>query len=180
MKRFILFVILVCGFLSLSKTGVASDGVKYLVITHSNFTNSVSPLVNWHYKRGIKTKVISKSSWTTQMVMNEILTEYNSQTPPVLKWVILVGDVNYVPAHTYNWNENPTRPYPSDAWYSFLEGNDWFADIGIGRLSVQNTTELGNQVNKIIKYEQNTRRVRSSDFSFVVRRLTQIYLFKIM
>ena len=71
MKRFILFVVLVCGFLSLSKIVVASDGVKYLVISHSNFTKSVSPLVNWHHKRGIKTKVISKSGWTTQMIKNE-------------------------------------------------------------------------------------------------------------
>ena len=155
MKRFILSVILGFIFLSLPKIGIASDGVKYLVITHSNFTNSVSPLVNWHHKRGIKTRVVSKSSWTVQMVKNEILAEYNSQTPPVLKWVLLVGDVNYIPAYTYYYAGNPARPYPSDAYYSFLEGNDWYADVGIGRLSVQNTTELGNQVNKILKYEKD-------------------------
>jgi len=44
--------------------------------------------------------------------------------------------------------------YPSDPSYTLLDGDDLIGDALISRISVNTTSELENQVNKIIKYEK--------------------------
>ncbi|MEO0100168.1 MAG: C25 family cysteine peptidase [candidate division WOR-3 bacterium] len=126
-----------------------SPGVRYLVIAHSDFASYLDSLVNWHQKRGIETRVISKSSFTAQEIKDSILAEYNRSSPPVLRWVLLVGDVDRMPP-SYAYGS-----FPSDYWYSDLIGNDLYGEVGIGRISVANVTELQNFIRKTLKYERN-------------------------
>ncbi len=134
--------------LNINVDQVFTPGVQYLVFTHPNYYNTVRRLVDWHHKRGVKTRFIQKTSFAAQEIKDSIRNEYNSNNPKTLKWVLLVGDVNTMPTYT-GWG----CPC-SDIWYGDLDVN-YYADIGIARLSVQDTTNLHNQINKILKYSKN-------------------------
>ncbi|MEO0112285.1 MAG: C25 family cysteine peptidase [candidate division WOR-3 bacterium] len=128
---------------------IDSPGVRYLVITHSNFAEAIDTLVKWHYKRGIETRVISKSSWTSQEIKDSIVAEYNRNSPPVLRWVLLVGDANYVPP-SYAFGS-----FPSDFWYCDFPTIDYYGEVGIGRFSCQTVPELQVMLKKTLKFMIN-------------------------
>ncbi|NPV13555.1 T9SS type A sorting domain-containing protein [candidate division WOR-3 bacterium] len=126
--------------------------MRYLVIAHSNYISPwLDSLVNWHQKRGVETRVIAKSSWTTTEVKDSIRAEYNRNNPPVLRWVLLVGEYNEVPGYAY-----PGVGF-SDVWYTDLNppsGDDYF-ELGIGRFSPSSVADLENQIRKTLKFEKN-------------------------
>ncbi|MEO0080603.1 MAG: C25 family cysteine peptidase, partial [candidate division WOR-3 bacterium] len=126
-----------------------NPGVRYLVIAHSNYSGGwLDSLVHWHQKRGIETRVIAKSSWTATEIKDSVRAEYNRHSPPVLRWVLLVGEYNEVPGYAY-----PGVGF-SDVWYGDVEppaGDDYF-DLGIGRFSPSSVADLGNQIQKTLKF----------------------------
>lgn len=123
-------------------------GVQYLIITTPTYYNTVQRLGNWHNKQGLKVRYIQKASYTAQEVKDSVRSEYNSNAPAILKWVLLVGDVNSVPTYTA-WG-CPS----SDIWFCDFDLN-FYAECGMSRLSVNDTTNLRNQINKILKFIQN-------------------------
>jgi len=124
-------------------------GVRYLVITHTDFANAIDTLVKWHYKRGIETRVIAKSSWTSQEIKDSIMAEYNRNSPPVLRWVLLVGDVDRVPP-SYAFGS-----FPSDFWYCDFPTIDYYGEVGIGRFSANTVAELQVMLKKTLKFMIN-------------------------
>ncbi|MCX7732534.1 MAG: C25 family cysteine peptidase, partial [candidate division WOR-3 bacterium] len=132
---------------------IDSPGVRYLVIAHSNYTGSwLDSLVNWHQKRGIETRVIAKSSWTATEIKDSIRAEYNRNTPPVLRWVLLVGEYNEVPGYAY-----PGVGF-SDMWYADLQpssGGDDYFELGVGRFSPSDVGDLDNQIRKTLMFEKS-------------------------
>jgi len=80
-----------------------NPGVRYLVITTPNYVGTwLDSLVNWRHKQGLEARVIARTGWTDAAVKDSIRAEYSSHTPPVLRWVLLVGDQTQVPQHGYS------------------------------------------------------------------------------
>ncbi len=126
-----------------------TPGVQYLVFCPTKYYSTARRLIDWHHKQGLKTKVIQGTSFpTAQAIKDSIQAEYNSNNPKILKWVLLVGDVADVATYTA-WG-CPA----SDIWYCDFDIN-LYAEVGISRLSVQDTLNLSNQINKILKYAKN-------------------------
>ena len=129
-----------------------ASNTEYLVITTSSLSSAVTPLVNWRKRSGYKTEVVITSSSSPTVVKGYIQSRFSGGK---LKYVLLVGD--YAQINWYRWRyENYT--VNSDVWYACLTGGsnpDLYPDVGLGRLSGTTTTEISNQVNKILKYEQN-------------------------
>ncbi|RKX69422.1 hypothetical protein DRP53_08205 [candidate division WOR-3 bacterium] len=132
-------------FLPILEGRTDEKGCQYLVICNSAYTSTIQPLVDWHHKQGLDVRVISKSSFSAAEIKDSIQKEYNSHTPAKLKWVLLVGDVNRVPTYT-GWGV-PC----SDVWYVDFDLN-YRAEVAIGRLSCDNTSDLTNQINKTLKF----------------------------
>jgi hypothetical protein len=120
-------------------------GTRYLVITHPDFEVGIQPLVDWHHRRGVETRVITRSDWTYQAIMDSVEAEYDRHDPPLLRWVLLVGDPIFVPTYS-------GYGFPSDSYYSFLKGSDFYAEVGIGRISASDPADLANQLDKIMSY----------------------------
>ncbi len=125
---------------------------NYLIITHSNYDAAAEKLAEWKSQLGYKVEIISASSWTSSDIKNTIHTKYQSYNPSPDYFVIL-GDHNEVPGEVLTSSMGST--FATDLYYACMGGsNDFFADIARGRISVSNSTEALNVVQKIIDYER--------------------------
>ena len=130
---------------------------SYLFIAPDNCVNTLQPLLRWKEKLGYKTKLatISETGSTNDSIRNYLQNAYdNWNFPP--EYVVLVGDVTgdiIVPAFfvlgLYSLWDVTDHPY------TLLDGNDYFPDIMIGRISVQSQMNLMTVINKIINYESD-------------------------
>ncbi len=127
-----------------------NPGIRYLVLCHPDYTQAIDSLVQWYNKRGIETRVISKVWTGYNEVKDSIRAEYNRNSPPVLRWALLVGDVDRMPTGT--WGTTTI----SDYWFADLSPTlDLYAEIGVGRFSCADASDLANQVRKVLKYSKN-------------------------
>jgi hypothetical protein len=74
-----------------------------------------------------------------------------------VKYVLLVGDVEYIPAHISEIT-SIGEPIATDNWYVCVSGNDLMPDIMIGRFPAKNMNDLNTMIDKTIQYEQNPLR----------------------
>ena len=79
---------------------------------------------------------------------------YNKSPDGRIRYVLLVGDVEYIPAHTSDM-ESVGELIATDNWYACVNGNDLIPDIAIGRLPAKNIDELQIMIDKTIQYEQS-------------------------
>jgi hypothetical protein len=120
----------------------------YLIITPSDFVDEIQPLARWKEKKGwdVQIRTTAQTGNTTALIKNYITNAFNTWSPQP-EYVLLIGDVNHVPAFTI--------PSATDHPYTMLQGDDFFSELLVGRLSVDTDNELNTVVAKIIGYETN-------------------------
>ncbi len=134
------------------------DGL-YLFIAPDNCETNLQPLLRWKEKLGFKTRFapISETGNTNTNILNYLQNAYdNWEIPP--EFVVLVGDVSgniVVPSNYINYGSWISPVNVTDHTYTLLEGDDYFPDIMIGRLSLQDQFQLQTIVSKITNYEGN-------------------------
>ena len=137
----------------------SSVGGEYLFIAPSSVESILQPLLRWKEKLGFQTKLvfIDDIGTTANDIKDYLQNAYDTwENPP--EFVVLVGDVSgfiVMPAFYVEGSYPPGSWDVSDHNYTLLDGDDYFPDIFIGRLSVQSNMELMTIVSKIINYEQN-------------------------
>lgn len=136
----------------LGSIAYAQTGARYLVITPDNFYNTLQPLVEWKYKKGMKPAVykLSQVGYDSVSIRNFILNCYDTwDIQP--EFVILVGHPGYIPMCYYPYGG---YNYYTDNYYGNMDG-DIYNEILPGRLSVQDTTQLKTIINKVFAYERH-------------------------
>jgi uncharacterized membrane protein len=130
-----------------------STEVKLLSIRPSTsipFAN-IKPLLDWHKKRGLPyISAVMSEPTTADSVKNTINAIYTSH--PELEYVLLVGDIDLIPWQS-DWDG-----MPGDYWFACLTGGttpDLYPEVAVGRLTVNNTTELATQITKITNYSDS-------------------------
>jgi hypothetical protein len=133
---------------------------KYWIIAHDDFMDDInlSRFVEWKRMKGFEVVINSLSEIGTNpsyaQIYNFIYDTYHSwEVKP--DYLLLVGDV-----YIGSGKEFPTQHYynnygdgASDNYYAFLQGFDYFPEVLIGRLPVDNVVELGAVVQKTLDYE---------------------------
>ncbi len=120
------------------------EGSRYLVITADDMAVDVEPLVEIKREKGLMPRVVLASDlgYTAEGMRAYIEDAYYGwDVPP--EFVLLVGDA---------W-ALPTGPYVSDNYFAALEGDDYLADVIVGRLPVDTHEECANIVSKALAYE---------------------------
>lgn len=129
---------------------------RYLIITAPAYENSLINFAN--YKRNIGFEVNLASTNTTGTSASDIKTylqnQYNSATTRP-DFVLLVGDHEDIPASGGNSSGEDKNDPITDLNYARLAGDDYFADVFIGRFSVSNTNQLQNIIRKTTHMEMN-------------------------
>ncbi len=144
-------------------------GCDYLIITEDTFynqsdaTNAVVEFANWKRTKGYTVRVskISDVGNTAADIRSYIDNAYHKwNNPPT--YVLLLGDANHItpdyrtdhPSWRHDDNAgNPTQ-VGTDLYYSAVDGTDYFPDLFLGRISVDNAAEADTVLSKILRYER--------------------------
>lgn len=123
------------------------DEGEMLIVCADKYMKDVQPLIDWKNISGRPTTIVAVSETGTDEELRQYLLGYYNDNPK-LTYVLLVGEHNDIPAHAMNDGR-------SDNYFGMLEGDDYYEELFIGRLSVKNTEDLKNQINKVIYYERD-------------------------
>lgn len=122
----------------------------YLIITPDAFYDEILPLAQWKEKKGWHVTIaqLSQTGSSASEIKNYIANAYNNDSIPP-EYVLLVGDRDSLPPYS------TTLPVShSDYGYALITGNDFLAEVMIGRLPANTATELMTLVAKVLGYEQ--------------------------
>jgi hypothetical protein len=139
---------------------IRSTRGAYWIIYPDAFESNIQPLVDWKRAKGFDVVTISKNQLGTNnyvAIRDSILNRFNSaQLKP--DYIVIMGDVDMP-----GGNGITTRTYStplgfsyidSDNYYTFLDGNDYFPEVLIGRISFDYIAELAAYFNKLFTYER--------------------------
>lgn len=142
---------------------------KYLIVTAPEFESTLSYFVNYKRNIGYDVTIVNTNvtGTTASEIKNYLQIQYNNtSTRP--NFVLLVGDVNTIPASegsTSSSDDTDDKKVDyfdntlTDLQYACLDGNDVFADVFLGRFSVSSPAELQNIIHKTIYTETNNHRI---------------------
>jgi len=133
--------------------GFTDQPVKMVIMTDTAFRKHLEPFIKWKTQKGYKIKVLyigTGLAGNTYTQLKDTLTKIyksSSVADPAPEYLLIIGDVNRVP---YYGTGNVT-----DMYYGEFDGNgDYIPEMYVGRLPVEDTTQLKNVVHKIIQYEK--------------------------
>jgi hypothetical protein len=116
------------------------------------FRGLIQPWVDWKNQKGIPTTVYTTNQTGDTYEEIQAFIQYLYDTDPNLTFVQLVGDYAQVPCLVTTMAGNTGG---MDAFYTLLEGDDYYPDIIIGRFSAETAAELYTQIKRSIEYEKN-------------------------
>jgi len=127
------------------------DPEKMLVIADDNLLAGLEPLVTWKRQMGIHTTVVpvSEIGSNESAAIYNFVKNYYEQHGITYLW--LVGDENAI--------QSEMRPsggtlYTCDNCFGYMEGDDHFNEILVGRFHASNSEQLKIMVNRNLDYEK--------------------------
>lgn len=124
---------------------------KMLIICNDAWMTNLQPLVNWKNTIGRPCEMVSVSTAGTTAVniKNYVANYYNNNG---LVYLLLVGDAAQVPT-----NSGASLGGDSDNAYGYINGNDHYQEIFVGRFSAENANDVITQVERTIQYEKGNQ-----------------------
>lgn len=132
-----------------------NPGGYLIIVPDSSVMSPVNPLKIWKTLAGYDVNFVdfSQIGTTAEELKTYLTTAYQTwDVPP--QYVLLVGDIDgEIALPAFYYQSSPNDSFPDDFEYTLLEGDDYFPEIEIGRLSVQTEDELAAVIAKTLKYE---------------------------
>ncbi len=120
-----------------------------LIVSYGDFMDEMEPFVQWKNKKGIPTEIVNVSDIGGNSSSIEAFVD-NYYYDNGLTFLLLVGDINQVPSPSVSGSA-------SDPSYGFVEGNDAYSELFVGRFSANSPAELNTQIERSLDYEQNAQ-----------------------
>lgn len=129
---------------------------NYIIITHNEYLEPARKLANWKTLLGYGVEIVSKPSWTSNEVKNEIHDRYDNWDPKP-DYFVIIGDHDGDYAVPGEIKQCPDgEDFATDLYYGCMDGgSDYFPDMARGRIAVSSLEEANIVVDKIINYEYN-------------------------
>jgi peptidase C25-like protein/flagellar hook capping protein FlgD len=124
-----------------------------LCIMPDEYANTFQEFTEWKRQSGTDIHItkfsdIGANAYDPNIIKDHISDAYqNWEYPPT--YVLLVGDDGVFPKKIVNYDYS----FASDNYFSEIEGDDFFPEVMVGRLTNQNDYELQVMLNKFVKYE---------------------------
>ncbi|MDR0969012.1 MAG: C25 family cysteine peptidase [Lentimicrobiaceae bacterium] len=126
--------------------------VKYVIVADRMFEETLQPFIAWKTKKGFHVieSYTDEIGTTYAQIQSYLHGLYNSATPtdPAPSFILLVGDVQEVPATQGSSSQRQT-----DLYHASVDG-DYFPEMYYGRMSARNVAQLQAQIDKTLYYEQ--------------------------
>ncbi len=137
------------------------SGGQYVIITYDDFYESAKTLADWKYQKGLKTVIakaseISSTNDKDAIASNEIKdylqTSYKNW---VIKpeYILIIGNLDKIPASKIVKHLYLDEEFPTDLYYSTLDGYDYQPDVMIGRFACSTPTECSKLIDKTLTYQ---------------------------
>ncbi|MBR5027733.1 MAG: T9SS type A sorting domain-containing protein [Bacteroidales bacterium] len=142
---------------SSEKSEISSAPIRYLIIAHNSFRGLLDTFVEWKRRKGFITDIVytgePRLGTTTTSIANYVKSQYTNATAtrPAPTFLLLVGDVEQIPAFTGNADDHST-----DLYYASWTSEDIIPDCYYGRFSAKTEYQLIPQIEKTLMYEQYT------------------------
>ncbi|MBO4481476.1 MAG: hypothetical protein J5719_02870, partial [Bacteroidales bacterium] len=137
-----------------TKGVVYPSPIKYLIVADPMFKDELQRFVAWKKRKGFVVEEAYTDDpavgTTTTSIAQYIKAQYDMATEanPAPTYVLLVGDVQQIPAFS-----GQTGAHPTDLYYCEWTG-DYLPDCYYGRFSAQTVEQLIPQIDKTLAYEQ--------------------------
>jgi len=149
-------------------------GADYIIITDSEFIDSLSTLVSRHENSGMRVLKVTTEEiydqfeygiFTPEGIRNFLRYAYYNYNSPPPSFVLLVGSANFDYKNHVSNAKNYVPPYivtttdvgetPTDTLYTSVSGDDDLPDMAIGRIPVKSIEKLETVLNKLEIYAKN-------------------------
>ena len=134
--------------------GFSLQPVGMVIVSDTIMKRYLQPFVEWKTRKGFRITELyigeEGLERNFQDIKDSLTYIYNnsSQESPAPTYLILAGDLNYIPA-------SQGTSYLTDMYYAEFDGNgDFIPDMFTGRLPARDTTQLKAIIEKIIQYEK--------------------------
>lgn len=127
----------------------------YLVVAPSRYRDGLQPLVQWKRQQGYRVEEFYFDNLDRSQIRAELEQRYHDATPmhPAPLFVLLVGDVDDILPFIAKHRVSGMASHLTDLYFGEYTG-DYLPEAMVGRLSVNDTTELRHVVEKTLAYEQ--------------------------
>ena len=131
------------------KSSLDNEDGGMLIISDYQFIDQMADFMAWKSQKGISNEIIDIASiGNNQEALKSYIEEYYHSHN--LTYVLFVGDHQHIPAYI-----DASLSGYSDNYYGYIEGDDSYPEVFVGRFSAENQNQVTTQVNRVIQYEQN-------------------------
>ena len=116
-----------------------------LIISHADYMSAMEPFMDWKTQKGISNEIIDIASIGGEEELKTYISNYFSENG--LTYVLFVGDHQHIPAY------NHSSGY-SDNYYGYIEGDDSYPEVFVGRFSAESIADVTVQVDRVLQYEK--------------------------
>ena len=128
----------------------ATGSPRYLIVTEPPFLTALQPLIEWKVRSGLPVGTIIYSDVATSAdELRSHLLQYADSAEQTPEYLLIVGDVNVVPAFFGVGGSLTDHPF------STLFGDDYLPDISVGRIPCQTALECAAWVDRLLAYERD-------------------------
>jgi hypothetical protein len=127
---------------------------QYLFLYPQDLQTQLQPLIDQKKARGfsVTESTLESVGSTCSEIRDAIQKWYNTSSPRYDHYALLVGDDADIPLCSSPQTNN-AGVVPTDDLYGSVNGDDLDEEVWVGRLSVDGSEDLANQVAKILNYE---------------------------
>ena len=130
---------------------------KMVILTDETFKNNLSPFVKWKTEQGFDITLLttSETGKTTEEIKSYLQDIYQNTTPlnPPFDYLFIVGDTDIVPTFKGYYTIDNYPAHYTDLYYAEYT-SDILPDVFYGRISVSDTQQLNNVIEKTVLYEK--------------------------
>lgn len=120
------------------------EGGGMLIISPPAFFETLRPFTDWKAQTGIRCTVADATMFrTAEELKNYVAEFYNNNN---LTYLLLAGDADFIPAMQ-------AEKGASDNMYAYLDGDDHYPEILVGRFPAETETQLKIMIERSIAYE---------------------------
>ena len=127
------------------RSSIDNEDGAMLIIADYEFIDPMEDFMTWKTQKGISNEIVDVATIGGQDEIKTYIEDYyNSHN---LTYVLFVGDHEHIPAYS------ASSGY-SDNYYGYIEGDDSYPEVIVGRFSAEDKSQVTTQVNRVLQYEQ--------------------------